>query len=411
MAPERDRLQPEALDAGLARAVAGLRGAFHALCSERRLDPQRPQVVGRALGLDKTLAWKLCRLSRADDPVEGLAFLPGRAGLQALQRAALRARVRAPSRRRLERAIDALHAALERHVGDRPRVEQLVASRGLAPRSLLAARRQAFRANGAIWGVHARLRVGVQVVAPSALRPGFVDVASGGGLHDLQRLRPGARWPLLVYRSWGGSAAPEPVEPGDDPDAPHLLRSLSSPELPPLRSRPFHGGRLHELADGALGRGSAVTCLFGHVRRGFAPAAGPAGETAEYSMALNTPVEAALFDLLLHRSLAFELPPRFVLGSLMECGQQADPASDARYELPAAERPVELACDGDGLATPLAARHVELVERLAGALGHPLSEYRAFRVRLEFPPIPTVALLVHPLLRAGAAAQPPENTP
>jgi hypothetical protein len=248
-------------------------------------------------------------------------------------------------------------------------------------------------------------------VAPSATRAGFVDVASGGGLHDVQRLRPGARWPLLIYRSWGGSAAPESIEPGDDPDAPHLLRSLSSPELPALRSRPFHGGRLHELADGALGRGSAVTCLFGHVRRGFAPAAGPAGETAEYSMALNTPVEAALFDLLLHRALGFELPPRFVLGSLMECGQQADPASDARYELPAAERPVELVPDEDGLATPLSVRHIELVQRLAGSLGHPLSEYRAFRLRLEFPPIPTVALLVHPLLRAEPPTPTRENLP
>ena len=384
----------------LSRSVTKLQESLRHLICSLGFDPDRPQTVTHGLGIDKTLAWKLCRLTREDEPLAAVAYLPGRAGLDAALHAAARSGGDEADVRDALGAAEAVRLTVETHAGNREAFSRLAASLETeAGSSRLGAslRRQAFRANAAIWGVQARSRVGIQFVAPNADDAGRIDIATVAGLVDVLRLRPSVRWPIANFSSFGGGGVTEPLEPGGSTEVP-LLTSFSSPRLPPLRSVPIPSGRILELVEGELGRTGALTCLFGMVKRSFAPIAGGPGERGEYFTYLQTPSECALIELHVHRSLAFALPPEFRLYSSLESATSIDPDESRRYPLPTSESVSELKGGRQSLATPLLPRHAELADLATRALGHPLSDFRVFRVVLNHPPVPTVATFRHALV-------------
>ena len=385
----------------LSRTVTRLQSSLRHLICSLGLDPDRPQTVTHGLGIDKTLAWKLCRLTREDEPLAAVAYLPGRAGLDAALHAAARSGGDEADVRDALGAAEAVRLTVETHAGNRETFTRLAASMETeAGSSRLGAslRRQAFRANAAIWGVQARSRVAIQFVAPNAKDPARVAIAIVSGLVDVLRLRPSVRWPISTFSSFGCEGVAEPLDPESRADVP-LLAAFSSPNLPPLRSMPIPSGTIVELVEGQLGRTGALTCLFGLVKRSFAPAAGAPGECGEYFSYVQTPSESALLELHVHRSLDFGLPPEFRLYSCLESVTPLDPDESRRYLLPTSESVSELKAGRQSLATPLLPRHAELADVAARRLGHALSDFRTFRVVLNHPPVPTIAAFRHALVQ------------
>lgn len=388
---------------GLVTVVAALRAALAGLFDEIGLDPGRPQSVARALRLDKTLAWRACRFCREPEVIDALGFLPGEAALASLVEAAERTGA-SPARVARARSTAAdFQAQVVRHAGSRLGLRRLVASLDAereVPRLQEDGRRQAFHGNAAIWGVQARSRIGLQVLAPNADDPSRLDVISVGGLHELHRMRESARWPIVRLTAYDPSGPrreiPEPLDPDVQPGEPPLLRAFCSQHLPALRQVPAGDATLFELGDGGLGRTAAVTCLFGFLRRADHPRTGKiADDLAEHLTYFNTPVERGLCDLLLHRDLAVGTP-ELSLCSLMESVGPISNDPSSRYVLPVAERVVELTGSHPVLETPCMPRHRALVEFAVGRLGHAVSDFRIFRVEFSHPPIPTVAVLRHP---------------
>lgn len=389
------------LEAVVGRLRAGLAALFAALS----LDPGRPQSISRALRIDKTLAWRSCRFTRADEPTEALGFLPGVAALERLWSAARQQGADEARLAAARRAADELQALAERHAGGRPGLRRLLANLSAEegrPGLQDDARRQAFGGNVAIWGVQASARLGFHAVAPSAGRPERLDLVSVGGLHGLHRLRASARWPVIRHTTFhgdddGDGPSARPIDQDVAPGEPPLLKRFCSDPLPTLQSRPVRDGTVFELGDGGLGRTAAVTCLFGMLHRRAVPrTAREPGEQGELYTFLNTPAERAVVDLALHRDLG-PIAPELQLCSLMESTLEFGPEDGSRYPLPVAERLQELGGAHPVLETPCFPRHRELVESCLARLGHPPDAFHFFRVELAFPPIPTVACLRFPL--------------
>jgi hypothetical protein len=385
----------------LQRLAGRLRASMAALFDALALDPGKPQSVARSLEVDKTLAWRACRFTRASEATDALGYLPGDTALDYLWTAARKAGAPAERLETAAAAASDLREHIQRHAGGRQGLRRLLAN--LDAESGRAGlqddgRRQAFGGNVAIWGVQATSRIGFHAIAPNAEDPERLDLISVGGLHELHRLRASARWPIIretVFRDAGDDlAAHEPIDPSVTPGEPPLLKAFCSEDLPALRSRSVRDGTVFELDAGGLGRTAAVTCLFGMIHRATVPRrAAAAGEYGEHFTFLNTPVERAVVDVAVHTDLAEFGAPELQLCSLMESAIDFGPDDGSRYVLPVAERVTELAGEHPVLETPCLPRYRELVEMCLDRLGHPTSAFRFYRVELAHPPIPTVAVL------------------
>ena len=92
--------------------------------------------------------------------------------------------------------------------------------------------------------------------------------------------------------------------------------------------------------------------------------------------------------------------PRFFLYS--QLGAAAPYPLDGRERglLPVCDEVIDLGAGPPALATPEIPRYREMAETAARAMGHSLPDFRGYRVRMRFPPIPTVAVLRHALAEA-----------
>jgi hypothetical protein len=398
--------EPAAFQDDLARTVRLLRGALTDLLASVSADPAVPQEMSRQLGIDKTLAWKTARLVTSEDPVASLEHLPGPAGLKILLAAVSAAGAPAIAVERVRRAKLAFDRMVELHSGDRATLSVMLAglpSESNSPRRVEAARKQSFLGNSATWGIQARLRLGLHVIAPNGDDGSLLDVLTIGAIHDLRRLRTNTRWPLVVHQSYGANVTPlsssdDALERGGSDGAP-LIREFCSKPLPTLRAVDVPNGTAWELCPGPVGRTASMTATFGFLRRGMAPiVASEPDEVGEHLTELNIPVESVLIDLLVHKDLPFPMPPQVRLVSRMQTDVVLSADEDNRYILPVPEQVTPI---GSVVSTPLLPRQPELVEMAVSRMGRQLGEFQGYRLVMRYPPIPTVAILSHGLPSSG----------
>jgi hypothetical protein len=276
-------------------------------------------------------------------------------------------------------------------------------------------RKLSFRGNSATWGVQARVHLSSYILAPSAERDDMLDLGLLCGLLDFQRLRSDVAWAVATMSGFhdepraDSSTALPPGTIHDldrftavDPDyaapgAAPLIGDFCSQPPPPLRAVPgAPGTRRYELVEGPVGKTAAVTCVTGLIRRGAAPRyRSTADQFGEVMVTLTTPVEMAILDLLVHRSMMESMPPSAHLYSLLPGGPVYPRAGRDHGLLPMSERVSEL---GSGLGvpdivTPEVPRYTQMVRRMLAAGGWSLGDFVGYRLRIKFPPIPTLAVL------------------
>ena len=384
-------------------AVQELRAALTELLASVGAEPSTPQAIARRFGLDKNLSWKISKIVLSSDLYACVGHLPGAAGVEILLRAFARAGAPAGAIRRVRQAMADFERMIEVHAGDRATLDLILSSmvpeRGPSER-LESSRKLAFQGNSATWGVQTRLRLGIQVVAPHLAERGALDVAAIGGLIDFRRLRPTATWPLVMTQTHNDDHSPrsvdfEPLDLANAPGEPPLLRDFCSQPLPATRAVPLQRGMLFELCEGPIGNTASIDCLFGWIQRRFASIwRDQANAHGEHYVVLNAPAEMASLDLLVHGDLPFE-EPEVQLFSLMEYGPEGAPALPRRYPLPVLEGLQRL--DGD-LQHPQYAQMPRVIECACRGLGWELRDFRAFRITLRHPPLPTVLTLRYPLV-------------
>ena len=387
--------------------VQRLRGALTELMSSMDADPGAPQVVSRRFGLNKNLAWKLSKIVHAAHAADAVPHLPGPGGLEIALRAFERGGAPAQFIERVREELAGFDVMVELHAGDRATLELMLGSQSASHSSdprMVASRKQAFQANGSIFGVQARVRFGAQFVAPSD-DPALLDTASMGGLLDFRRLRASARWPLMFNLAYNDDGTPREQMPEPiDRDGVHaggapLMREFCSDPHPELQSESVPTGTLYELAEGPVGNTGAFSSVLGWCARGFATRyKDELNDHAEHYLPLNVPCELALFDLYVHRELEFEMPPELRVLSHMELGMHLPASAGQRYRLPIDEKPQDLGSGPPIVATPHVANYGRMVQRVNERMGWDARDFRGYRFTWKYPPIPTVPMFCYPLL-------------
>lgn len=391
------------------RAIHSLRGSLIELFASVRADPSVPQDVARRFGLNKNLTWKVSKIVAAADGISAIPHIPGTAGLDILLTTFASQGAPAPLIAAVRASAESFQRVVEQHAGDRAHLDLMLDSMGLldgTPR-LEASRELAFRGNSGIWGVQARARVTVGFVAPNRADPSQVVTALVGGLVGFRRLRPEVSWPLfrfISYRDDGSIDARRPLDftplfgGTNRPNDPALLlREFCSAQLPEIRSRafgPHHVDLL--LPKGPVGNTASFDAFFGHIAGPAARYRDDANECGEFSSTVSLPVETLLFDVIVHRDLVMNPPDVIVYGR--HTLSPDDPAArDEEDILPLSQHCEELIGQPPVVATPVFARHSELVRRVCERLEFPLSEFRGYRLQLPHPPMGSTVVLRWPL--------------
>lgn len=363
----------------------------------------RPTEIGRELGLDKTLAWKVARFAEDEDPREAVRHLPGPGGLRIVLRAAA---ARGVTESRLQAVRDAdgrLRRFLKQHAGDRRSFEAMLAGERLDDRADLEERRAFFRAGSAIWGVRARVQVLTLALRPSDTEPGTLDTVQVGGLVDFERLRADVPWIFRRLRVTNDAGTMrtvvhrEPLDPdGAAEGGAPLFRAYCSEPPAPLRQFVGANGWVYdEISAGPVGRRGAVTCLTGEVYRAVVPSVRSEENTVGcYTLMVRTPVEAVLFDLLLHEDLTHFGPAEMRVMGLLEDRPRHAGGLMAMAPMRAPERARALGQPAL-VQTGRLPRYGEMVaDALERAGWGTLASFRGYRAELEYPAAPCELALV-----------------
>lgn len=359
----------------------------------------RPAEIARELGIDKTLAWKLSRFVEDADPIKAAKHMPGPGGVEIVLRAAGLKGV-ADGRVEAVRGADArLRAFMKERAGDRRTFEAMIsAGEERGGDADFEARRELFRAGSAIWGVRGRVQLLTIALRPSEDEPTLLDAIQVGGLVDFERLRGDVPWIVRRLRASNDSESEmirirrEPLDPRGvrGPGTLPLMPDFCSHPLPELRQfEGVNGWVYDELAPGDIGRRAAVTCVTGEKHLAVLPAERSEENTAgRYTLTVRTPVEAVVFDLLLHKSLDHFGAAQTRVFGLLEDRPHAGGAAANAHTLYEPAPSIELGHPAV-VQTPRLAGYSGLVERALelagwGGPGH----FRGYRTEMEYPPAP-----------------------
>ncbi|MEM1331510.1 MAG: hypothetical protein AAGG07_13220 [Planctomycetota bacterium] len=383
-------------------AVLGLRARLGAIVGKHVSPLFQPIELHKRLGIDRRLGWSISRLLQDEDLLEAALHYPGQA---AIRRFLSKAGCDEVAREGVLHAVDAFERMVSRHAGDQATFESLIAasaSTDLARTRELEQRQAAFSANGYIYGVRARLQLALYVLAPHADGE-TIDVAVVRGYVGMHRLSPNRSWPIMARR-WAsedgtpsGSArfcALDPREEADATAAP-LLREFCSPTDMRIEAVQLPGGiREYRLPPAGVGLGQSQVCVIGERVVQAGPRFGTREDPAlTLSPAIRTPVEALLFDCIVHDELAQEMAaPELMLTSDVNrlAGQVAPVEERDRLESLGAVRHL-------GVASAAAVRehryeqYGAMVEAVLGTLGADRQRYQLHRAWLPFPPLASTA--------------------
>ncbi len=381
------------------RAIQRLSEATRAVYATLSLDIGKPQEAARALAIDKNLAWKVSRMAMSTDPLSAATLVPGTEAIRILMQALLRADAPASAISALKEAADHFETMVDNHAGDRASLQILLDGRS-ENADLENSRKLAFRGLAGLWGIQARVRSMIACVRPNEGDSSKLDMAIVGGLHDIRRMRQLEGWPLFRFQTYKGETyepvgaeGSEPIEPavsGDDPLL--IVRSFCDPKVLPVRSVRGATEIVHELTAGPIGRKGASTLVFGRLERATANRFAnltTQDEYGEFNALINVPCESLLFDVVVHRSMAEVENPEALVHGRPFGSMPLDAAAREQLRLPIRERIRPVVGGPSRWGSDLCPRHSELLHAVIARAGGPPTDYRVFRMEMDFPPMPS----------------------
>lgn len=377
--------------------VRGVRAALADMLQDASLFDARPSAIARHLGIDKTLAWKLSRFVKAPDPLKAFRHMPGSEGVEIVLKAAEKRGI-PNGRTNAVRIADAqLREFMVHHAGDRRSFEAMLAGGGGSGQLEYEERRAYFRSGSVVWGARARLQLQTLILRPSETVDGMLDVLQVTGLVGLERLRPDM--PRIVRRLRASNDSErEAFEIRREPLDPEGVTASSVPLLPEFCSQPIpemrqfvgaDGWVYDEIAPGEVGKRGAATCVMGEFHRAVVPYRRSEENTAgRYSMPVRTPVERALFDIVLHEDLAHFGPAIVKVFGMLDNRPHAGGAAASAVPLYDAVD-AQLLGSPPIVQTPSMGAYTRLFDSVFDRAGWGSREqFRGYRTELEYPPFP-----------------------
>jgi len=370
---------------------------------------RRAVDLQRALGVDAKTSWRLFKIASASDPLGIGSHVPGRQSMQRVRAGATRRQVPGPLVHAVEYAFDDFEALVKRYAGDRTTFDSMVSMFGQDDSNQLdlTHRRAAFRANSHIWGVQSRVQLITHIFRRSTDDPDRFDALAMQGSYGLTRLRRDAAWTIAEVSarhdegSWATSE-PRPLE-SDSDDPTGFLAEFSSPS-PQLRVTTRAAGFSSvELGGDLVGIPSSSTYLFAHVMRRVAPWYHTKDDSYVRSRAtVRTPTECLHYDLLIDEETFGRVDPEtFLMSDLARDQSVTNPRQAKSHQLPVCEVAARLGIGTSVLHTPELPRYTEMIEKALARLGWSEGRFQVFRLRMEYPVLPSSHIVEFPLPTSG----------
>lgn len=362
-----------------------------------------PEICA-GFGIHRKLAWQLTKVAYADDPFYAARYMPTPKGIDTWVRSAAERGIEADLLDRIREASAKFEHLVVTHAGNRTAMDMLLESCVSEPSEEIDTRwrQRAFEGNSYIWGVQVRTMMAFSILAPSADRRGWLDIAQARSLIDLRRTRPDTRWMIGQATILRHGATPEMPrrEPLDRDTARHtggvpVIGEFTTDPLPGLERRETDAGQVvDELLAGQIGQAGQLTITTGEVIRNLAPAFANADDKrAHFGTGIGTPAEVVFYDHFVHKSL-FEGVTR----DLCVFGEMGRPYTfDERDRL---RVPEQIQHVGGGLSsvhTPDAPGYARLLRYAFQRCGWNAEEFNLYRVRLAYPPLATSVMIRHEL--------------
>jgi hypothetical protein len=377
-----------------------VRRAFAAIIDLTCGATKRSTQIADRLRVHRKLAWQISKVAHTPDAFHAARFIPAPGNMETFLAAARRRGVTEELLQAAAAAVADFENLVPAHADDRRSLELMLLGCSSKPDddAEAALRRSAFLSNALTWGVQAKTRLVANLLAPTGDGSRF-DLVRIRGYTDFRRNRPNQPWIVSYTRSatdnWG--ALPESPEPIDDTGGlpvPLLCQFCSDP-LPAFRRRPgTEGCVVDELAPGRVGNTGAVTFFTGEISRNSATRYRDAENTFnEFSARIQTPTEVLVFDVYVCDSMFGPIEPKSALYSAL-----VSPSSrDEGDRLPIVTQVTHLGRGLDVIFTPDVPRYVDLTQYVFDRLGWDEARFDVYRVRMEYPPMPTVLTIAHPL--------------
>lgn len=177
------------------------------------------------------------------------------------------------------------------------------------------------------------------------------------------------------------------------------MPEFCSRPLPEVRTQVGADGVLrYQLVEGPIGNTAAASCVIGIFGRRFVRRVRVDGDTiGEHNVRLYTPVELLIHDLYVHRELAYALQPETLLYNQLPNLPAYPEGGREGGRLPLPESLQDLGGGPPGTVIPELPNYAALLEGVFAARNWNLRDFHGFRLRMAFPPIPTLAVLRYDL--------------
>jgi hypothetical protein len=233
------------------------------------------------------------------------------------------------------------------------------------------------------------------------------------GFYDVERLRGDALFlmPRLKAAKSGDTQFSEPkvrpLDPQAADDKVPLIRAFCSQPTPVFREvLREDGGTEDELTDWNVGRTGAATVVAGIVSRDhFDNIAEQPDEVNRLGARLRVPCEVLILDEFVHREAGGSRAPEVEVYSELSGDASWFTRRASGLRVPMNVRVERLGTGLESAATPDVPRYPQLLAFAFESRGLDHREFEGYRVRIEFPLLPTGVSLVRPKVAA-----PPTST-
>lgn len=387
-----EQLRTAALNVG-----ANLSNAYQSLVAALPGRPHRPTDIAKSLGVTMNLAHRLATALKKDDPLESLLAMPGPAPLQQVIAVAETKYVDSDI---CQTARDAVREFddLIRSVGDnRTTFDALISEWVPEARDQIetTARQLIYRGIRQVNGTSAAVHFQTFLLHPSETNVDRIDELVFEGYLGLERVRLNGNLALAVEGIKGGrSVVAESSET--------LLEEFCSAPLPTFELVKSQTRSVSILKWGhTIGRESAQDVVVGTINRNVLVHYRQS-EEEPYACLISgseAPAKRFIFDTLFHKDVYKECIPFF---RVYATGAEAiinpnDPLREFKRLYVASEIQSVPTGHIEELKTPEIPFYQQMIKSQCNALGWNLSDFRAFRVRLDYPIFDSQMQFVIPL--------------
>ena len=283
----------------------------------------RPSRLVQLLGIDKSLAGRVIRALRSEDPLDLLHHTPAPTGLRILVRAARKSGVDAELCARADAAIEGFMALIDSMPGGRGGLDAWISSQSTdaRERSEHSAKQAIYRGMSYLLGCRCETVATTLVLKPAAdgIHVDGFELHQRLGLRRLRPSAPVALFSLYLTRSVDDGGKDPWIETlaGDleteDPTR-YLLADFSSDPLPGIEIVTRDKHTIFALAEGELSIPAPINLSSGYrVYNGWARKATPAMAHDSRNYLLNYPCKTLIRDVWVHEDLWVGSNPEITL--------------------------------------------------------------------------------------------------